>query len=468
MTLHQNRSLSGLKSLAIAVVLIGIFFRVTHLGHKVYWHDEVFTSMQTAGYTATEVDDNVFTGVLLAPKQLLHYQHLSPHRGWDKTWYALSSDPVHPPLYYLIERLWMEWFGSTVITTRSLSVLFSLLTFPALYWLCQELFDLSTVGWIALALFAVSPFQVLYAQEARPYSLWILVTLLSSSALLQALRRQTWTNWAGYAATVALMLNTFILSPLVLVCHGLMILLDRPLSGRALRYYGLALFVGCLSFVPWMIVLMQNWLNLQSKTAWTTSSPPQSVLFKLWGLHLSSNFIDPGFPLEHPYTYIVPPLVGGLFGYGLWLLCRHTQRRTWLLLLLLTTLPAIALMLPDLLWGGQRSINTRYFVPGLVGVQLTVAYGLASLIENGRSRQRLLGKVILALLLTAGMVSCALSWQSETWWTKGTSYNNSALAKSLNQLDQPIVIRTLENTALGDTISLSYLVNDDVRFILVK
>ncbi|HEY9646138.1 MAG TPA: glycosyltransferase family 39 protein [Chroococcidiopsis sp.] len=459
---------SRLVIVAIATLVLGIFFRVTHLDHKVYWHDEVFTSFQSAGYTTEEVDAAVFTGNLLAPAQLLCYQRLDPDHGWDATWHSLSADPVHPPYFYLLERLWMELFGSTVAVTRSLSVVFSLLTFPAMVWLCRELFDSPTAQWVAIALLAISPFQVLYAQEARQYSLWTLVVLLSSAALLRALRRQTSGSWMLYGVTVAALLNTFILSAVVLACHGLTVVLGGQWSWRSLQRYVVATGLGVLTFVPWVVVLLQNRGNLQNKTSWTTFSPPKSVLFKLWGLHFSSDFIDLGVPLEHPYSYLVPPIVLVLLGGALWLLYRHAPRRTGLLIALLMVLPAIALMLPDMMMGGQRSANTRYFVPALVGAELAAIYGITYLLDRGRSLWQYGGRVLLALVLTAGVVSCTLSWQSDTWWSKGSSYNNAAIAKFLNGLDRPILISNLANTVLGDTISLSYRLNEDARFVLVK
>ena len=40
-----------------------------------------------------------------------------------------------------------------------------------MYWLCLELFESSVTAWLAVAIIAISPFQIVYAQEARPYSL---------------------------------------------------------------------------------------------------------------------------------------------------------------------------------------------------------------------------------------------------------------------------------------------------------
>ncbi len=68
---------------------------------------------------------------------------------------------------------------------RSLPAIISLLAFPCIHWLCLELFEESITGSVAIAVIAVSPFHLAYAQEARQYSLWVLITLLSSEALLR-------------------------------------------------------------------------------------------------------------------------------------------------------------------------------------------------------------------------------------------------------------------------------------------
>ena len=444
--------------LVVVTLALGIFFRVTNIEQKVYWHDEVFTSIRAAGYTGEEIIAEVFTGIPISPTTLLQYQQLNPERGWSKTWHSLTTHPEHPPLYYLLARLFMELFGSKVAAVRSLSVIFSLLAFPALYWLYLELFEQSKGQWMAIALFAVSPFHVLYAQEARQSSLWTLATLLSSAALLRAMRVQTWTSWGLYAITVSLNLYTFLLSVVVLLCHSIFVFVARPL---VIRKFLLALLAGAIAFTPWIVVLVQNWLSLESKTAWTKTLPPRELLMKLWGLHLSSSFIDFGLPLDNIYTHIVPPMVLALVGYALWTIYHHAPPRTWLFVVLLIGLPASTLILPDLILGGQRSSHTRYFVPMLVGVQLAISYLLNYLLL-----QRQFGRVLLTILLTVGIISCATSWQASTWWNKGISYGNSSVAAFLNSQDKPIVISSLGDTTLGNIISLSYLVKKEVRFQL--
>ncbi|NJO50935.1 MAG: hypothetical protein HC840_17495 [Leptolyngbyaceae cyanobacterium RM2_2_4] len=139
---------------------------------------------------------------------------------------ALSTHPEHPPLYYLLVRIWTQfwtqWFGNSVAVFRSLSVVLSILTLPCLYWLCAELFELSLTRSLILAIVAVSPLHVLYAQEAREYSLWILAIVLSGAALLRATRLQTQASWKVYAATVALGLYSHLLFIWVAIAQSLL------------------------------------------------------------------------------------------------------------------------------------------------------------------------------------------------------------------------------------------------------
>ena len=294
-----------------------------------------------------------------------------------------------------------------------------------------------------------------------------MVILLSTAGLLRAMRRQTWAAWGLYALTVALNVYTFLLSVLVLFCHSLMVLLARPFSWRSLQRFLLALLAGLMTFAPWVAVMIQNQPEMQSKTLWIKESPPQSLLIKLWGLHLSSDFIDPGLPLEHIYTYAVPPSILTLLGVALWVLCRHEPFHIWFPITSLVVVPALALMLPDILFGGQRSIATRYFAPTLIGTQLAVSYLIIHWMQHSSHWKRQLGSGLFALLLTVGVISCGMSWQSRGWWNKGISSNNAETAEFLNQWTQPIVISSLGNTTLGNVISLSYLLKEEARFQLV-
>ena len=164
-------------------------------------------------------------------EDLQKYQRLAPEKSLTDTVKSLAiEDSQHPPLYYLMVRLWVQQFGSSVAAIRTLSALISLVAFPCLFWLCLELFESSLVGWVALTLLAVSPIHILFAQEAREYSLWTVTILLSSASLLRAMRLNTTFSWGIYAISLALSFYTFLLSGLVAIGHFVYVLIAEKIN----------------------------------------------------------------------------------------------------------------------------------------------------------------------------------------------------------------------------------------------
>lgn len=457
-----------LRFFLVILLVLGLFFRFYNLDRKVYWHDEVYTSIRSLGYTQEEVVQQAFDGRVIGIEDLHKYQYFNPDKSLSDTLYSLVQHPEHPPLYYLMVRFWMQVFGDFVKTPRGLSALFSVLTLPCIYWLCLELFNSSLVGWIAVALLAVSPFHVLYAQEAREYSFWTVTILLSSLSLLRAIRLNTKLSWGIYAVTLVLSLYTFLFSGFVAIGHGIYVVVtERFKFSKTVLAYFLASSAGLLAFAPWIFVIIANFSQFNEKTAWTKVQELPSYLVTRWGLHLSSVFVDFGLRLEHPFTYLAPPVLLVLVGYAIYCLCRHTPLEVWLFVLTLTGVSAIALILPDLILGGRRSISSRYFIPCYIGIQLAVAYLLSTHLLASRFSKQKLWQGTMAVLLSLGIISCVISSQSYTWWNKVVGYYNPQIARLINQAPRPLVISNTSDVNTGDIISLSYLLDTKTRLQLV-
>src|SRR5437762_9547753 len=88
-------------------------------------------------------------------------------------------------LYYLVLRGWLH-FGSGEWFIRALSALLGLATIPAVYLLGRRMFC-ARAGLIAAALLSMNAFHVRYSQEARSYSLTVLLCVLSSLYFLKYL-----------------------------------------------------------------------------------------------------------------------------------------------------------------------------------------------------------------------------------------------------------------------------------------
>ena len=464
---RSRRWIAGAIGLALAW---GIFFRFYHLDRKVFWGDEVFTAMRASGYSAAEVIERTYTGEILDLADLQQYQR-PIDRSWQQTWDALIGSPEQAPLYYLLARGWMLMFGEDVAgvapadltrsisTWRSLSAVISLLLFPCVYWLCCELFASTATAWIAIALIALSPFYVLFAQEARLYSLWTVSIALSSAALLRARHQQR--GWWLYALTLALSFYTFLFSGLVAIGHGIYIF---ALSGwrwsKTITAYLGATFLGLLLFSPWLVVILTHSGQLSRNVAHLDQDQPN--LSALWLLNLSRIFFDfnHGASWINPLTYAAAAL--GI--YALYWLNRDRAKRVWLFIFALIGVTGTVLILADLVLGGQRSAVARYPIACYLGIQLAVARLFADQIFEKPLRRK--WAIAFAAVLLVGLLSCGVSSQMQLWWNKGLfkTRNNPEIAAVINQSPAPLVI---SDAAIERVLSLSYLLQHQTKFQLV-
>lgn len=461
-----------LKRTVILFVILGIFFRFYNLDKKVYWNDEAMTSLRISGHTSAELMQEVYNrGTIDVATLLENYQYPNPNRSLQDSIDAFAQHPEHSPLYYLMARFWVQFLGNSIAILRSLSTWMSLLIFPCTYWLCRELFPAPTVAWIATGIVAISPFHVLYAQEAREYSLWTVAILLSSAALLKAIRsskksilsKSSIVNWGWYGITVGLGLYAYPFSGLVSISHGLYLaLLPASQKLQKLFAYGFASLLGLLFFSPWLWIVIQNFDNFINHTISRTN--PSENLHLVWGLNLNRIFFDvnQGSSPLNPLLYVTLFLAV----YGTWLLCRTMPPKTWLFVLTLMGVTGLVLIAPDILLGGRRSNNLRYAIPCILGIQIAVSYlfYLKLKIDGKRVINRW-GYGILALYFV-GFISCSVSSQVEVWWNKSypKSRYNPAIARILNKVDRPLII---SDEVPGKILSLSHLLNPETELQLV-
>lgn len=449
---------------AIALILLlGICLRWINLGDKVFWYDEVFTALRVTGHLDDMVRRQLFTGEPITAAGLLQYQTFAPGSTFADTWRSLLDHPEHPPLFYLLCWGWVNTFGTSIAAFRSVSALASTLTFLALPLLTWELFASWEAAIFAPLLFAVSPVHLLYAQESRQYALWTLLTVVATWALRRAVRLGHWRAWALYAVCLSLTFYTAVLSLFIVIAHGVYGMLALP--RRQWRAVAIALGGAVGLFIPWLLVMGLNRQRWQSATSWTTDiTYPMDALVKLWGLHFTSVFFDPNLPLEHPYSWLAPPLFLLLLLSLSAYLLRSLPRESSLLVLTLIWVPTLCLIGGDLVRGSVLSKNTRYFMPALLGTLVAVA-GLLGRQYAKHPRRATCG---VALILGLGLTSSITILKAPSWWNKSISYHNATIAATINEFAKPAVLTQVNGTTLGDVLSLSHYLLPATVFVITE
>ena len=170
-------------ALVAAAIVVGTLLRFLFIGAKSMWLDEVYSLVFSA----------------------------SPWPAFVRTMVGREANMV---AYYLLLRPWLA-LGDGEGTVRALSALFGVATIPLLYALGARLFGRGA-GAIAAAVLAVHAFAVKYSQEARGYSLLMLVAVAAGVLLVRAVERPTPRAWIAYAIVGSLVVYAHFYGVLVL------------------------------------------------------------------------------------------------------------------------------------------------------------------------------------------------------------------------------------------------------------
>jgi|WetSurMetagenome_2_1015567.scaffolds.fasta_scaffold04742_6 mannosyltransferase len=162
--------------LITCLMVIGSFLRLYHLDFNSFWLDEAAT-------------------------------HVFTQQSIGEYWQLLSSlGEVHPPLFYLVEKLVLP-FGSSEFLYRLFPALFGIATIP-LFYLAGKKMAGSTVGILMAVLITFSPFHIQYSQDARMYTMLLFITTIALILYLEAIKSNDRKYWVLFGVVSALAIWT--------------------------------------------------------------------------------------------------------------------------------------------------------------------------------------------------------------------------------------------------------------------
>ncbi|HLO46998.1 MAG TPA: hypothetical protein VK211_01020, partial [Kamptonema sp.] len=149
----------------------------------------------------------------------------------------------------------------------------------------------------------------------------------------------------------------------------------------------------------------------------------------------------------------------------IYFLSRHSPKQVSWFILISIAVPALPLIIPDLILGGAQSTTARYLLPTYLAMQLAVAYLFANkLTDPVKLNLQKMWQVAFIALLSIGVISSATFSQSELWWSKAEGNVNYHLAKIINQTNKPLLI---SDGYFVKTLSFSHYLDPKVQFQLV-
>jgi uncharacterized membrane protein len=398
----------------------------------------------------------------------------------------LANTSVHPPLYQAILYVWMDLFGDTERSSRSLSNLYITLATLFLYLLVRHTLSRRVALWSAVT-FALMYSPMQFGLMTRSYAQTIFLATLSSYALLRLMRVGADRGWRRallsptaallYAANVALLLTHYYNAFFYVaqgVIAGIFVLCALPRRrwlaglGAVAAMYAVQ---GATFALAWGDVLLRTYRRRAGsfsveeqglQTPWdllkTTVAPNIDPPWPIWAIALLVAAV------------VVARAVRGLLGGRDLTIDRQ---RAWTVLYLLgwLVLPLVVLVLAFLITGTAR-YNEKYVLyamPALAPLVVLIIGEAARLVGAGwrRVRRRHLDAaaltdvalvVVIVTLVIPGTLR-GVSWDRSDF--RGGAQRIVATIES-----DPGSSYVLYDTAFRDTSVLNYYLarySDDVR-----
>ena len=213
------------------------------------------------------------------------YSWWDAHQSFHALWTLVPTCDPHPPLYFAVLHGWIAALGDGTVTMRSLSTLFGLATVVVVYAAGRTL-DVARgasqrrfgIGALAASLFALTPFQIYFSIESRPYALLCLGAALLTLGCLRTLhapppvadgrRSMAWLNRIDRKTAAVLLIGGLIVvwtnNTAVLVLGAastgflLLWLIERDMRSTIVPVVLVGLLIGVLWAPDWPLLLAQS------------------------------------------------------------------------------------------------------------------------------------------------------------------------------------------------------------------
>jgi 4-amino-4-deoxy-L-arabinose transferase-like glycosyltransferase len=212
----------------LVITWVAFLIRTVNLTTQSLWRDEV--------------DAIIFSG--WTPQELLTGLFRVGHNG---------------PLFFVLLRFWRNLTGNSEFALRYPSALLGTLAVPLGFMLARQLGFRSRAGLLLGLLLGTSPYLVWYGQEAKMYTLLLVLVMLTFIAYLKALTGAGLKWWVMFTIATSLSFYTHILSPLMLIVYGAVALIycsDLKREWRAWLISMACLTVPYLPLVLWQFDLL--------------------------------------------------------------------------------------------------------------------------------------------------------------------------------------------------------------------
>ena len=314
----------------------------------------------------------------------------------------LTAVDTHPPLYYIVLKLWASIFGWSELALRSLSVIASASAVFVGLLLIRRLFDVRS-ALITIPFVMLAPFLLRYAFEIRMYALASLICISATFVLILAIesknKMRQWILYSIYAVLVAIGVYTLYYTVLLWLAHFVyLVWLTKKNKQACIRSPWLLAYAGSIVlFLPWM----PTFISQISNGALAPISQPLTVE-NLLGIVSFQFLYRPFWQLDAIWSLVFIALISGLIYLGIKAKKKKKkpEKKYILLLLAYFLIPIIILTIVSIF---RPMYVERYLAHVSIAMILLSAVIVAIANRNGKLITRLLSIAVFSILF-AGTV----------------------------------------------------------------
>ena len=322
----KNSKNLSVHYLALAgIITLGAVLRFWNLDLKPLWLDEVLTALLSLGRPYKDVP----LEVVFPLSTLQQLFKLQPDVRWLEIAQGVATQSTHPPLFFCLMHQWLSWVEPIakplIWKLRALPALFGVGAIASIYCLNRVAFS-PAAGLMGAAFMAFSPFCVYLSQEARHYTLPILLITLALLGLIQiqqALysRRQLpspilWLSW-GIVNSIGCYVHYFFILAFIaqlLTVTGLMYWRRRMLPHGSFLAFILVVVGIVVSYLPWLSVLLGGFRR--QETSWLPKPEHIAPLYQTVASWVSMAI---ALPIEGQAVWLQVPMVLLTIGFAIWI-----------------------------------------------------------------------------------------------------------------------------------------------------
>jgi uncharacterized membrane protein len=182
--------------------------------------------------------------------------HAARH-GWTELLRFVAADIIHPPLFYLLLKIWIGIGGESLLWLRILPAVFAIAAVVPFLLLCRALELNQTERNLALLLLAVNGYLIKYAQELRMYSLLMFVSLCSLWLFVEFFKAEhdSRKQLAWLFLVNLLLVYSHYAGWLVVILEALaLVIWQRPKA----KLFVASIIVTILAFAPWVFLVIRS------------------------------------------------------------------------------------------------------------------------------------------------------------------------------------------------------------------